>query len=208
MIFGLALSVGAITLVSSPPTNVGGIENDVATFGFSFFILITIWLRYTRIMSVLPLQSQRVVNLNIILLFLVSLEPFFFNIVNNPPSLVTDPGAYGDATSTMYALDIAAMMFILGFFTLTVADEERKLIPKELVRQFKRESAIWLITGCLYLVTVLPFFYTHYLDGIRLRYVLWIVPQIFIFASRASGRLAARRRAAASASEPVVPSRP
>ena len=200
MIFGLALSVGAITLVSSPPTDVGSIENDLATFGFSFLILITIWLRYTRIMSVLPLQSQRVINLNIILLFLVSLEPFFFNIVNHPPPLVADPGAYGDATSTLYALDLAAMMFILGFFTLTVADEERKLIPKELVRQFKMESATWLITGCLYLATVLPFFYTFYLDGIRLRYLLWIIPQVFIFASRAYARLAARRRAAASAS--------
>jgi len=200
MIFGLALSVGAITLVSSPPASVRAIENDVATFGFSFLILITIWLRYTRIMSVLPLQSPRVVNLNIILLFLVSLEPFFFNIVNNTPLLVTNPETYGDAASTPYAFDLAGLMFILGSFTLTVADEERKLIPKDLTSQFKRESATWLVMGCLYLATVLPFFYTNYIDGVRLRYLLWIVPQVFIFAIRTYGRLAARRKSVPSAS--------
>jgi uncharacterized membrane protein len=114
MIFGLALSVGAITLVSSPPTDVPSIYGDLGTFGFSFLILITIWLRYTRIMSVLPLESQRVIVLNIILLFLVSVEPFLFNILRNPPSVI-NAGAYDDATSMLYALDLGAMMVILGY---------------------------------------------------------------------------------------------
>ncbi len=34
MIFGLALSVGAITLVSSPPTTASATYGDLATFGF------------------------------------------------------------------------------------------------------------------------------------------------------------------------------
>jgi hypothetical protein len=29
--------------------------NDILTFGFSFLILIAVWMRYTKIMSVLPL---------------------------------------------------------------------------------------------------------------------------------------------------------
>src|SRR5271163_1060439 len=107
LIFGLALSVGAISLVSSPPTNVQAVFTDLETFGFSFLLLITMWLRYTRIMSVFPLDSRYVINLNIALLFCVSVEPFLFNIVRNTPQTVTDPVAYANVTSTLYALDLA-----------------------------------------------------------------------------------------------------
>jgi uncharacterized membrane protein len=193
MIFGLALSVGAITLVSSPPADVPSIYSDLGTFGFSFLILITIWLRYTRIMSVLPLESQRVVTLNIILLFLVSVEPFLFNIVRKPPT-VLNYGAYIDATSTLYALDLGAMMIILGIFTFSVADQDRKLIPAELVGQFRAETATWLTTGSLYLVTVLPFFFTIEVDGTRLRYLFWAVPLLFILATRGYQRISTRMR--------------
>ncbi|MGH9920649.1 MAG: TMEM175 family protein, partial [Nitrososphaerales archaeon] len=100
LIFGLALSVGAISLVSNPPPNVGAVYNDLATFGFSFLVLITMWLRYTRIMSVFPLETRRVTNLNILLLFCVSVEPFLFNLVRNAPT-VGDPAAFANATSML-----------------------------------------------------------------------------------------------------------
>ena len=193
MIFGLALSVGAITLVSSPPTDVPSIYSDLGTFGFSFLILITIWLRYTRIMSVLPLESQRVVTLNIILLFLVSVEPFLFNIVRRSPTVLNYIN-YIDATSTLYALDLGAMMIILGIFTFSVADQDRKLIPTELVSQFRGETATWFISGGLYLVTVLPFFFTFEVDGTRLRYLFWAVPLLFVMAARAYQRISTRMR--------------
>src|SRR5271154_5333345 len=98
LIFGLALSVGAISLVSNPPTTSGQVQNDLVTFGFSFLILITMWLRYTRIMSVFPLDSPGVVRLNIVLLFCVSVEPFLFNLVRNPPAaaLLLNPSGFSD----------------------------------------------------------------------------------------------------------------
>ncbi|MDA4114573.1 MAG: TMEM175 family protein [Thaumarchaeota archaeon] len=193
MIFGLALSVGAITLVGSPPTDVPSIYSDLATFGFSFLILITIWLRYTRIMSVLPLETERGVVLNITLLFLVSVEPFLFNIVRNPPT-VLDYGPYGDAISTLYALDLGAMMVILGIFTFSATAQEKKLIPDEFVGRFKIESITWLITGGLFLVTVLPFFFTFKVHGMPLRYAFWVVPMLFIFTVKTLERITVRMR--------------
>ena len=62
------------------------------------------------------------------------MEPFLFNLIRNTPA-VTDPKAFADATSTLYALDPGAMFAILGGFTFTLADEERELIPKALIRQ-------------------------------------------------------------------------
>jgi uncharacterized membrane protein len=188
LIFGLALSVGAISLVSSPPTDVQGIYNDLATFGFSFLILITMWLRYTRIMSVFPLESRGLINLNIMLLFSVSVEPFLFNLIRNTPVTVTDPGAYADVVSTFYALDLGAMFAILGAFTLVVADEKRNLIAKSLTRQYRLEGASWFVCGLIFVLTALPVFFAIKLgSGVPIRYYLWLLPLLLIWVSRRFG---------------------
>lgn len=184
MIFGLALSVGAITLVSSPPTDVSSVIGDLAIFGFSFLILILIWLRYTNIMSALPLDTREVINLNIILLFLVSAEPFLFNLVRRPPAGVTDPGLYGNVTSGLYAVDLGMMFVILGFFSLALADEGRHLIPKDLIAQYKRMGNTYFGTAAIFLVSLVPFFYTFEVFGQPLRYDLWAIPLVFVWLRR------------------------
>jgi len=189
MLFGLALSIGAFSLVSSPPATNSAVLSDLFTFGFSFLILIVIWLQYTRVMSVLPLESSRTIRLNIMLLFAVSIEPFLFNLVNNPP---VKAFSYGDFTTTLYALDLASLMGILGFFTLTVADEDRKLVPKDELKRFKRGGLI-LVGSCgIFLVTALPPLYTTMVDGVRLRLVLWYIPIITAWAARRSSARADR----------------
>jgi hypothetical protein len=69
LVFGLALSVGAISLISRLPSSPVGIVYDIVEFGFSFLILITVWISYTSIMSVLPLEDATTITLNVILLF-------------------------------------------------------------------------------------------------------------------------------------------
>jgi len=187
LIFGLALSVGAISLVSNPPTTSGQVQNDLVTFGFSFLILITMWLRYTRIMSVLPLDSPGVVRLNIVLLFCVSVEPFLFNLVRNPPAaaLLLNPSGFSDTTSTLFALDLGAMFVIMGGFTLTLADEERHLIPKEMVRQYRISGLGWFICGALFFISAIPVFYTTAIGGLGpLRYYFWAAPLVLIWVLR------------------------
>jgi len=41
LVFGLALSIGAIALVSSPPVTNAGLYRDIATFTFNFVVLIS-----------------------------------------------------------------------------------------------------------------------------------------------------------------------
>jgi uncharacterized membrane protein len=169
MIFGLALSVGAITLVGNPPQTTGQLYSDITSFGFSFLIVIQVWMRYTRIMSVLPLETRRTIVLNTVLLFCVSIEPFLFHILNS---------GIEDSVSVLYAFDLGALNVILGFFTLVLADEERKLIAPDLIKQFRNEGILTSLAACLFFVSVLPFFWTHYWLGIRLRYDLWIFPLV------------------------------
>jgi uncharacterized membrane protein len=89
LIFGLALSIGALTLISNVNsfTTASQLLGAISDFAFSFLILIGIWMRYTRIMSVLPLENRWTVSLNTALLFFVSIEPFLFNVMPMDHSL-------------------------------------------------------------------------------------------------------------------------
>jgi uncharacterized membrane protein len=196
LIFGLALSVGAISLVSSPPISISAVIGDLAIFGFTFWILITMWLRYTRIMSVLPLESTRTRALNVILLFLVSVEPFLFNVVARTPSGVTDPKVYENATSTIYGLDVAAMFIILASFSLVIADEDRRLIPQELIKEFKREGIVWLVVASIFLISSLPIFFTISFGPLGpLRYYMWFGPSGSLVLNVARMRVVGRTKA-------------
>lgn len=155
LVFGLALSVGAIALVSSPPANYGQIYSDLASFGFSFLILISTWFSYTRIMSVLSLEDHRTVALNSVLLFLVSVEPFLFNILQRSANY---PPMYFEAASQLYAIDLGLMMFVLGLFAWTVAAQEKPPLAHAVRVGFRIEAYDrWLITG-MFLVSIVPYF--------------------------------------------------
>jgi uncharacterized membrane protein len=171
LIFGLALSIGAITLVGNVSSlTFGQLTNDITIFGFSFLILISVWLRYTRIMSVLPLETRWAVTLNMALLFTVSIEPFLFNV------LQLDTILNKSISSQFYAADLGVMMLILGGFTSLVSFGEKKLIPKDTVREFKVESITIFVAGALFLISIAPNFWAAGPRGLYWRYYLWIVP--------------------------------
>lgn len=171
MIFGLALSVGAITLVGNPPSTPGQLYNDIASFGFSFIILIQVWLRYTRVMSVLPLETSRTIFLNTILLFCVSLEPFLFHVLDSQIS---------KSVSVLYALDLGALNLILGIFTLILADEERNLVAHDLIKLFRKDGLFTFFAASLFFISIIPFFWNHSFLGLPIRYDLWIIPLVIL----------------------------
>ncbi len=174
LIFGLALSIGAIALVS----NINNIQdnqtllNDITVFGYSFLILIVVWLRYSRVMSLLPFERRWTTLLNTALLFTVSLEPFLFNI-----ELMGFKGIR-DFASQLYALDLGAMLAILATFSLVLADENRKLVSKDLLRSFKLEGIYMSIGAGFFLVSVLETFNSPAFLGLTWRSFLWIFPFI------------------------------
>ena len=75
LIFGLALSIGAIQLVGNVPKTSTQLVTALAAFGFSFLMLINVWNRYTTIVSLVPIETRGMVRLNILLLFMVAVEP-------------------------------------------------------------------------------------------------------------------------------------
>ncbi len=178
--------MGAITLVSQPPTTVWGIYNDLGTFGFSFIILISIWLHYTRIMSVMPVETARTTRLNAALLFSVSVEPFLFGLLTRPPEISsTLLFSFEGTASTLYALDLGGMMAIQGFFSLTLASEEKGLVSKEFARQFRQEAKGLFVASGAFLVSILPFFYTTSVGPLGpIRYYVWVAPLFIVWLRR------------------------
>jgi len=168
IIFGLALSIGAISLISRLPAKPFGILIDVAEFGFSFLILISVWLGYTNIMSVLPMEDGSTVILNLVLLFLVSIEPYLFYL-NITFDLLSHELLLNSA-SVLYALDMAGLMLILALFAHQLAMEERGLVPKKSMAKFKRVRNTLFISAALFAITILPLFWTFKLWDLPIRF--------------------------------------
>src|SRR5437773_9528541 len=168
LVFGLALSIGAIVPLSKQPTDPRELYRAIAGFGFSFLILIQIWFRFTEVMSVLPVQTAWTRVLNTILLFLVALEPYLFNIL---PFFLSPPQTFSelyDVASSIYALDIGAIYGILALFTRILASEERKLVAPDLLRNYKLSRNLEIVVAIIFLISAIPQVWV-----LNVRYTIW-----------------------------------
>ena len=173
-IFGLAVAIGTLSLITRLPAKPFGMVIDIAEFGFSFLILISVWLAYWNIMSVLPLEDNAIIILNIALLFLVAIEPYLFYL-----NITFDLIAHElllDYASILYALDMTALVTVIALFTDQLAREEKGLVPKESMARYKRVRNTLFVSAVLFLVTVLPIFWSTKLWGLPIRFYFWFIP--------------------------------
>jgi uncharacterized membrane protein len=193
LIFGLALSIGAIQLVTNTTIKSNGqVIAVIGAFGFSFLILISIWNRYTTVASTLPVETTLIIRLNMLLLFLVAIEPYLFNllVING---LVTS-NTLAEHVSEYFALDIAGMNFVLGYFTHILTIEEKKLLPAEFIGRFKTNRNALIGVASIFAISAipLPIFWSFAIGTIPLRVLLWIISTPFIWITRIWGRKKAR----------------
>ena len=185
-IFGLAVAIGTLSLITRVPSRPFGMLTDIAEFGFSFLILISVWLGYWNITSALPLEDSTTVILNVALLFLVSIEPYLFYL-NITFDLVSHELLLNYA-SILYALDMTGLMVILALFTHQLAREEKGLLPKESLAKYKRVRNTLFISAALFIITILPIFWTLKLWNLPLRFYFWFIPLILSSVRHVPGR--------------------
>jgi hypothetical protein len=185
-IFGLAIAIGTLSLITRLPTRPFGMVIDVAEFGFSFLILISVWLGYWNIMSLLPLEDNTIVILNVALLFLVGIEPYLFYL-NITFDLIAHELLLNYA-SILYAFDMTGLVTIIALFTHQLAREERGLVPKESLAKYKRVRNTLFISAALFLITVLPIFWSFKLWDLPLRFYFWFIPLILSSIRHVPGR--------------------
>jgi len=115
-------------------------------------ILMTVWREYSRVTSVLPTESRALVQLNIVLLFVVSIEPFLFN------ELFATNGGLLESVSGVFGVDLALMYSILAYFSDTIATEERHLVPVGSIRRYRFERNRDFLVALIFAVSVVPYF--------------------------------------------------
>jgi uncharacterized membrane protein len=182
LIFGLALSMAAIsfTFGGSLPTDPVILTSDLASFGFTFLILINVWNRYTSTTSVMPIETPVMVRVNMLLLFLVAIEPLLFNVLYLR-GLSTE---VGQEASVYYGLDIGGMNLILAYFTHLLTVEEKKLVPKEMIRRLKFTRNLLLFAAALFFVSDLPIFSSLMFAGSPVRIDIWVISIPIVFLPR------------------------
>ena len=180
------MAISTIPLISRIPLKPFGILVDIAEFGFSFLILISVWLGYTNIMSVLPMEDNTTVTLNLVLLFLVSIEPYLFYL--NITFDLLSHEAFLNSASILYALDMTGLMSILALFTHQLAKEEKGLMPRTSIVRYKRARNATFISAALFAITVLPIFWSLKLWTQPIRFYFWFIPLIISSITRISNQ--------------------
>ena len=184
IIFGLALAISTIPLISRLPSKPFGMVVDISEFGFGFLILMSVWIGYTNIMSVIPVDNTTVISLNLLLLFLVSIEPYLFYL--NITFDLASHEVFLNLSSILYALDMTGLMIILGLFTNELAREERGLLPRNYIALYKQVRDIAFLSAALFAITILPIFWVTRVYGQPIRFYFWFIPLFLSFGRRIS----------------------
>jgi len=196
LIFGLALSISALTLIGKQPNTTQDLIFSIGLYAFSFLVLIQIWRFYSSVTSVLPSEDTLLVDLNILLLFLVSAEPYLFN------ELFAMNGEMLLSLSGIYAIDLASMFFILAFFYHSLTNEKKQLVPKSLRGRYRSTRNSALVVALVFAVSVIPYFgltnvWSFSLGGaqndLSLRSILWLAGMFLGWSWRLSEPVFQRR---------------
>jgi len=62
--------------------------------GFGVLIIVLTWLGYSRTMAVLPIDASSALLANLVLLFLVAIEPYLFYVLTSMRTRDDRPGRY------------------------------------------------------------------------------------------------------------------
>src|SRR5713226_10252149 len=184
LIYGLSLSIGAISLVitNSQSSSAGDINKNIAQFLFVFLILITSWIIYTSDMSVLPIETRLVQLLNVALLMLVATIPYLFDQVVS----TLNASSVQDYASILFTADYAGTLVIMAVFSHIIAQEEEHLVDGEIMIRMRRvRNRLGLLTIIVVLSIAFPWDWLFL--GVHVRLYIWLVPIISFCFKRMRG---------------------
>ena len=185
LIYGLSLSIGAISLVitNNQASTASDINRNILEFLFVFLILITSWIIYTSDMSVLPVETRLVTFLNVILLILVAIIPYLFDQAVSQYNLIVDQ-AYA---STLFAIDYAGTLLILAGFAHIISQEEKQLVDSDQMMRLRRiRNRIAFLTIIVILSLAVP--WDWFFLGVHIRLFIWYVPIVSFWLNRMRSR--------------------
>lgn len=181
LIYGLSLSIGAISLIITvgQSSSADDINRNIFEFLFVFFILITSWLIYTSDMSVLPMETRLVTLLNVVLLMLVAIFPYLFDQVFSATNTVS----VREYASVLFTVDYAGTLLIMAGFSHIIAQEEKHLVDGEVMERFRQTRNILSFLAIVVLLS-LATPWQWQIFGVSIRLVIWYIPIITFWFNR------------------------
>lgn len=187
LIFGLSLSIGAVALITgSPPSSISDIDGRLLAFLFSASFIITTWMIYTYEMSVLPVETNFVIYLNVLMLILIAIIPYLLYNVEfaNSALSVADSSTIRDYSSSLFAIDLASILAILATFSHVISIEEKHLVAPQVTKVFQNNRNVQALLALVVIASLAPFFWTTTLFGEPVRLYIWFIPVIAYWARR------------------------
>ena len=181
LVFGLALSIGSLALINMDINDVDDILRGIFWFIIGFMIIVSVWMSYTKIMAERTVETELDLRLNLLLLMLVSLEPFLLYMLTLEDSANV---RLSDFATMTYAIDIGLVMLVLGLF-------QHKIVSKGEGEINKRERNSHLVVASIFLISALPFFWDFTVFNTKGRYLMWmfiVVPTLYFKISGAMSR--------------------
>ncbi len=181
LIYGLSLSIGAISLVitNAQTSTVSDINRNVLEFLFVFLLLITSWIIYTSDMSVLPIETRLVTFLNVVLLILVAIFPYLFDQVVS----TFNPDSVQEYASILFTADLAGTLVIMATFAHIIAREEEHLVDGEIMIRFRRaRDRMSVLTVVVLLSLATPWDWLFM--GVHVRLFIWYIPIVSFWVFR------------------------
>jgi uncharacterized membrane protein len=181
LIYGLSLSIGAISLVitNNQASTAADINRNILEFLFVFLILITSWIIYTSDMSVLPVETRLVTFLNVILLILVAIIPYLFDQAVSLYNAAWDQ----DYASILFTIDYAGTLLILAGFAHIIGQEEKQLVDGDQMMRLRRiRNRLGLLTIIVLLSLAAP--WNWFFLGVHVRLFIWYIPIISFWLNR------------------------
>lgn len=219
LIFGLALSISALSMIGRPITSLSNVTQALIAYLFGFLILISVWFRYTRTMEFVRVETRLAMVLNVALLFFVSVEPYLFNLLTVPTSPVSGI-SYFDwwlFVSSFYAVDLGSLFLILGIYDVAALRASAPPRSPEDVVKLRAARNAHFIGSAFIFVSLLPALGTLWLalgpelGMIPVRAIFWFAPLALIRGQRYLVRKTDRgspgadaRRPTSTLSEPEV----
>jgi len=181
LIYGLSLSIGAISLVitNAQTSTVSDINRNVLEFLFVFLLLITSWIIYTSDMSVLPIETRLVTFLNVVLLILVAIFPYLFDQVVS----TFNPDSVQEYASILFTIDLAGTLVIMATFAHIIASEEEHLVDGEVMIRFRTaRNRMSVLTVVVLLSLAAPWDWLFM--GVHVRLFIWYIPIVSFWVFR------------------------
>jgi len=181
LIYGLSLSIGAISLVitNNQSSSASDINRNILQFLFVFLILITSWIIYTSDMSVLPVETRLVQLLNVLLLMLVATIPYLFDQAVS----TFNPSSAQDYASFLFTADYAGTLLIMAVFSHIIAQEEEHLVDGPIMIRMRRvRNRLSILTVIVLLSLAAPWGWLFL--GVHIRFFIWLVPIISFWFNR------------------------